>query len=138
MSSQSAKIEPLHVVDTHALIWYLQGNLRLGPQARAIFQAAERGQTRILISAIVLAEMYNVNQKHAIFADFPATYRDIVQQPYFRLVPFVSDNVLDFSRDADVPDMHDRIIAGLAKRLGAPLITVDSAIAQAAGIAIIW
>ncbi len=58
MSSPSAKIELLHVVDTHALIWYLQGNPRLGPQARAIFQAAERGQTRILISAIVLAEMY--------------------------------------------------------------------------------
>ncbi len=138
MSSPSPRVDTLHVVDTHALIWYLQGSPRLGPQARAIFQAAELGQTRILVSAIVIAEMYYVNQKHRIFPDFSATYRDILRQPYFRLVPFVSDDVLDFPRDDDVPEMHDRIIAGLARRLGAPIITVDSAIAQAAGIVIIW
>jgi PIN domain nuclease of toxin-antitoxin system len=138
MSSPLLRIEPLYVVDTHALIWYLQGSHRLGPQAHAVFQAAELGQTRILVSAIVLAEMYYVNQKHGIFSDFPTTYRDIVRQPYFRLVPFVSDDVLDFSRDDDVPEMHDRMIAGLARRLNAPIITVDSAIAQSSGIVTIW
>ena len=58
--SSLEKIEPSYVVDTHALVWYLSGNKRLSPTARAIFEAAERGETLLIVSAIVVAEMYFV------------------------------------------------------------------------------
>jgi PIN domain nuclease of toxin-antitoxin system len=57
-------IEPIYVVDTHALIWYLVDALKLGAQAAEVFSEAERGKTRLIVSAIVVAEMYYANRKH--------------------------------------------------------------------------
>jgi PIN domain nuclease of toxin-antitoxin system len=59
-------------------------------------------------------------------------------KPYFRFVPFLPDEVLDFDRDVPVPEMHDRIIVGLARRLNAPLITSDSLITSANIARVIW
>jgi len=42
-----------HVVDTHALIWYLEGNPRLGVQARAVLDAPT---SELVIPLIALAE----------------------------------------------------------------------------------
>jgi hypothetical protein len=43
---RAVKIEPLYVVDTNALIWYLMDDRKLGRRAGEIFAAAERGETR--------------------------------------------------------------------------------------------
>ena len=138
MSSSGMKIEPIYVVDTHALIWYLTNDNKLGKQATEIFAAAERGETRLVVSAVVVAEMYYANRKNNWFADFNATYRQLRAKPYFRLYPFNSDHVLDFDKDVMVPEMHDRIIAGLARRIGAPLLTTDPQITAAKLTPIIW
>ena len=138
MSSSEMKIEPLYVLDTHALIWYLTNDRKLGSQAAAVFAAAERGETRLIISAIVVAEMYYANKKNNWFADFSTTYRGLRAKPYFRFVHFKADHVLDFDRDATVPEMHDRIIAGLAERIGAPLLTSDPLIGAAGIVTIVW
>jgi predicted nucleic acid-binding protein len=51
-------VEALYVVDTNALIWHLMDDKKLGKQAREVFAAAERGETRLVVSAIVMAELY--------------------------------------------------------------------------------
>ena len=138
MSSSGMRIEPVYIVDTHALIWYLTNDKKLGKQTAAVFAAAERGETRLVVSAIVVAEMYYANKKNRWFADFNATYRALRAKPYFRFVPFKADHVLDFDNDAPVSEMHDRIIAGLARRIGAPLLTADPQITAADLITVIW
>ncbi len=132
------KIEPLYVVDTHALIWYLINSERLGSQAKTIFAAAEQGETYLLISAIVAAEIYYANVKNGWFPNFDLLYQQLQARPYFRFVDFQPDHVLDFNSDSNVPEMHDRIIAGLARRMNAPLITFDSQITRAGIIPVIW
>lgn len=47
------------------------------------------------------------------------------------------DNILDFDHDAAVLEMHDRIIAGLARRSNAPLITSDSQITASALVTVV-
>lgn len=138
MSSSEIRIEPLYVVDTHALIWYLTNDSKLGEQAAQIFTAAERGESRLIISAIVLAEMYYANQKKQWFEDFSETVRQLKQKPYFRFVAVKPDHILDFEKDISVPEMHDRIIAGLARRLDAPLITTDNQINDSGWVRIVW
>ncbi len=138
MSSSEMKIEPAYVVDTHALIWYMTNEKKLGKQALEIFAAAERGETRLIISAIVVAEMYYANKKNKWFADFSAAYRQIRTKPYFRFVHFKADHVLSFDVDVTIPEMHDRIIAGLAHRIGAPLLTSDPQIIAANLVTIVW
>lgn len=63
MSSTVTNPEPLYVVDTHALIWYLLNDKKLSTRAKALFEAAEQHQTMLIISAIVMAELYYANAK---------------------------------------------------------------------------
>ncbi len=138
MSSATTNFEPIYVVDTHALIWYLLNDRKLSSQAKAVFQAAEQNQTLLILSVVVLAELYYANAKNKWFPDFKKVYNDLMRVPYIRFVSVNPDHVLDFLQDAAVPEMHDRIIAGLARRLGAPLITSDPLITAAAIVRILW
>jgi predicted nucleic acid-binding protein len=110
----------------------------LGKQASEIFNAAEQGLTRLIISSIVIAELYYANGKGKLFPDFEETYQQLKTKPYFRFVAFEDEDVLDFDRDVAVPEMHDRIITGLARRIGAPLVTSDPKITAANLVTIIW
>jgi predicted nucleic acid-binding protein len=136
--TSSKMIDPVYVVDTHALIWYLTNDMKLGQQATLIFEAAERGETRLYISAIVAAEMYYADKKWHFFDNFAQVYNEMKTKPYFRFVSFLADEVLDFDKDIAVLEMHDRIIAGLARRLGAPLLTSDPEIKAANLVPIVW
>jgi PIN domain nuclease of toxin-antitoxin system len=138
MTSPTIKIEPFYVVDTHALIWYLLNDKKLGSQAKSIFQAAEQNQTILIISAIVMAELYYANAKNKWFADFAKLYADIIGKPFIRFMSVDHTHTLDFTRNAAVPEMHDRIIAGIARRLSAPLISSDPLIIAAAIVTVVW
>jgi PIN domain nuclease of toxin-antitoxin system len=120
------------------LLWYLNRDKQLSSGASRIFQAAERGETRIVVSAIVMAELFYLDNKHGIFEDFAATYDTIRSNPAFQLVAFDPEDVLDFVADSTIPEMHDRIIAGLARRLEAPLITSDAVISASKLVEIVW
>ena len=130
--------EPLYVVDTHALIWYLLGDKKLSERAALIFQAAERGETRLILPAIVLAELYFANAKHKWFSDYQLVINLILSKPFFRFIYFHHRHVTDFALDAAVPEMHDRIIAGVARRYEAPLLTADPLITAADIVTVIW
>ena len=131
-------IERLYVVDTNALIWHLSDDRKLTTQAREIFAAAERGETRLVISSVVMAELYYADKKFGLFSDFDALFRRLQAAPQFRFAPFDAEHVLDFDQNQDVPEMHDRIIAGLARRLGVPIVTSDPKIAEAASTTVVW
>ena len=138
MTTSSITIEPIYVVDTNALIWYLTTNKKLSQRAASIFAAAERGETRMYISSVVIAEMYYADKKWKLFEDFAQTYADLKTKSYIRFVPLIADDVLDFDKDTAVPEMHDRIITGLARRLGAPLLTSDPLIIAAGIVTVAW
>lgn len=89
------------------------GDKKLSATALTVFRAAERGETRLLLPAIVLAELYFANAKNRWFADFKTIYQDILSRQFFKFLPFDSRHVLDFDRDDLVPEMHDRIITGV-------------------------
>lgn len=53
----------LYVADTHALFWYFTGSPRLGTKAKDCFDEGVRGEALIYLPAIVLAELYFLNEK---------------------------------------------------------------------------
>ena len=138
MTSSPETTDPAYVVDTQALIWWLTDRQKLGARARGVFDAAERGETRLIISAIVIAELYYANRKWRLFADFGSVLGRLKAQPYITLVPFTPDDVQEFPQDDAVPEMHDRLIAGLARRLGLPLVTSDDQIRDAGLVPVVW
>lgn len=131
-------IEPFYITDTNALYWYLTVDKRLSRDVSDVYSAAEDGQTQIVISAMSIAELYWVNRKWKGMLDFSQVYRDIKNRPEFMIVPLEADDVLDFDRDSSIPEMHDRIIVGLARRLNAPLLSSDSEITESGIVRVVW
>jgi PIN domain nuclease of toxin-antitoxin system len=138
MSTETTPIESAYVTDTNALIWYLTNEKRLGKTALQIFEAARRGETLIIVSAISVAEMHYHNVKHRWFTDFPALFTDLISNPQFSFEDFHAEDVLSFDADAVIPEMHDRIIAGLARRLDVPLIASDPEIIRSGIVRTVW
>jgi len=127
-----------YVADTHALFWYFIASPLLGAQARAAFDEGKQGQALIYIPAIVLAELFFLNEKKQRPIDFAATFALLTQSAQFVLLPFEPIDTLRFERDKAVPDIHDRIIVGVARRVNAALLTRDEQIIGSGIVAAVW
>jgi PIN domain nuclease of toxin-antitoxin system len=131
-------IEPVYVVDTHTLLWHLMTDKKLSASARAIFAAAERGETRLIVSVIVLAELHYANKKHKFFTDFQKFHEGLSKKPHFKFLSLEVEDLLEFDMLNLVPEMHDRILVAIARRLKAPLITIDPLIKASGLVRIVW
>ena len=132
---------PDAVIDTHSLIWYLEDSPRLGPAARRICDACDRGEIIVYIPTICLVEIIYLQEKGRIPADLKAMLDTELHAgtsglALAALTPEVADAVASVPR-AEIPDMPDRIIAATAFHLGLPLITRDRRI-QLADVNTIW
>ncbi|MHC5055627.1 MAG: type II toxin-antitoxin system VapC family toxin [Planctomycetota bacterium] len=126
-----------YVADTHALFWYLTGDARLSDAAREAIDRRRDGPGVVLVSVISAAELYYVNVKAGGPLDFRRELEGLVRAG-IEVVPVVADDVFLFEELGAVPEMHDRIIAALAVRRGAALITRDGGLANAAGVPVVW
>src|SRR5262245_2501576 len=106
------------VPDTHALYWYLAGMPQLSQAARDCFDAASRGEAKLLVPAIALAELYYLNAKLGTPLDFAAEFDRLSAAPQIDFVPFQAEDVRGFDALQAIPEMHDRIIAGVALSRG--------------------
>lgn len=127
-----------YVTDTHSLYWYLINFPLLGMNASAAFDEADNGTARIYVSAIVIAELYYLNKKYGSPIDIAATFGQLQQRPQFELLPFNPEDVLEFDTNNAVPEMHDRMIAGVAKRLNIPCLTCDKQIVGSGLVQVVW
>jgi PIN domain nuclease of toxin-antitoxin system len=128
----------LYVADTHTLFWYFTASPSLGAQAQAAFDKAKQSQALIYVPAIVLAELYFLNEKKNRPIDYSATFALLGQSAQFVLLPFEPIDTLDFDTDKAISDIHDRIIVGVARRLGATLLTRDENIVGSGAVPTAW
>lgn len=126
-----------YVVDTHALFWYLTSDERLTSAAKGAIDRRRDPAATVLVSAITLAELYYVNEKAGRPLDFRRELERLAAGR-FQLAPVTSGEVLLFDRLRGVPEMHDRIIAALALRRDAAVVTRDSILAESAGVPVVW
>jgi len=68
---------PAYIVDTHALYWYRTDPSRLSAAADAVFRLADAGGARIIVPAVVIAELYYLTQKFGPAASTSAMLEDI-------------------------------------------------------------
>lgn len=127
-----------YIADTHALFWYLTRLPRLGTNALEAFRQGERGEARIYVPGIVVAELYYLNEKLGQPLDFADEFARIDSAWQFAFVDFGARDVLHFESLRAIPEMHDRIIAGVALSLGCPCLTRDPAIVGSGLITTIW
>lgn len=117
------------LLDTHTLVWLLEGNQRLGPLARDLTDSAVQ-EDNLLVSAISFWEVAMLTQRHRLeLSQPPELWRRAVLALGVAEIPVSGDIAIRSTEFQDFPvDPADRIIAATALTHDATLVTADSAI----------
>ena len=126
-----------HIVDTHALIWYLGGSSRLSGQARDLLDAAMEGTSRIFIPAIVVAELMMFAEKHKQInpEKIISGLRAMPGIEFLVLLPETAASIRDLTM---LPDIHDRLIVAESLVQNLPLISFDERITKSKLVNVVW
>lgn len=129
-----------YVLDTHALIWYLEGNALLGANAKAI---RDDHLTELILPIITLCEAVHVINKGRTKIKALGEFLDKVRMdPRFHIEPLTED-ILRTSLPLPISEMHDRLIVATAlyeQKLGhqVSLVTRDTNIVSSGLVSIVW
>ncbi|MGH7139039.1 MAG: hypothetical protein ACREHD_25110, partial [Pirellulales bacterium] len=75
------------------------------------------------------------NSQVGLYAPLLADFQTL---PYYRLEPLALSDLAALDSVAEIPEMHDRLIALAAKRLGATIVTKDSIIQACQQVNCLW
>ena len=101
-----------YLADTMALVWYLRGHRRLGKQARRILREADQGHHTIAISGVTLMEILYLSERRRISISLENLDNLLAQSANYMVVPIGFEVVKAVAGIDDVPELHDRLIAG--------------------------
>ena len=128
------------VTDTHPLVFYAAGGGRLGPRAKAVFDAADARRTIIYVPAAViwevgmLARIVRINLHRPVRAFFA----DLFSNPAFQPHPIDPGQVFDADELRFTRDPFDALISAAARDLNVPLITRDATIRASGTVTTVW
>jgi predicted nucleic acid-binding protein len=125
------------VTDTMALIRRIQGR-ELGLKGKIIFEEVETQKSIIYIPTMVLAEIMYLSERKRISISLQFTLEYIQQFPNYKESLIDKEVVQAAQAITDIPELHDRLIAGTAKLLDLPLITNDPKIIVSKFVKTIW
>jgi PIN domain nuclease of toxin-antitoxin system len=132
-----------YVLDTHALVWYLEGNSRLGRTAKATMSAAE---SELVLSLIALAEAAFLIEKGRIgIPSISELLADVRSDDRIEIQPL---SIAIFERSLTIegqriPELHDRFIVSTGLHLQdlghrVSILTKDESITDSGVLPVIW
>jgi len=125
------------VADTMAVVLRLERR-RLPQQVRIAFEEAEEGDRTLYIPAMVLAEIGYLSERGRI----ETTLQDVTiysaTHPTIEVQPITEEIIIQTFEIDDIPELHDRIIAGTAFVRQLPLITNDPVISDSQHVTVMW
>ena len=129
------------IAHTHAAIWYVFSDNRLGTAASAFIDETIAKGDHIGVSAISLAEMVYLIDKKRIPANALKDLYAATADPntVFQHVPLdenIALKMMEFSRE-ELPDLPDRVIAATAEFYGVPVLSKDHKI-RSSKVQSIW
>ncbi len=138
----SQAIPEIAVLDTHALIWWIDGRVRqLGRRARTFLERVDVGTAVACVPAIALVELGEAIQRGVFALDepFDAFVARLDSTPSrYQVIPLTTAIVVRAHELYSIPERGDRLIAATARELGYPLVTRDPEIAAAIGGEHLW
>jgi predicted nucleic acid-binding protein len=127
-----------YLADTVALVRHLRRGPRLGRQARTILREADQGHYTIAISGITLMEILYLSECQRIPLDLTTLEELLTQSSNYAVVPVGLEVVKAAAAIDDIPELHDRLIAGTATWLGIPILTNDPVMRSSQHVQTVW
>ncbi|QDL08669.1 twitching motility protein PilT [Brasilonema octagenarum UFV-E1] len=130
-----------YVIDTHALIWFLEGNPRLGSNAKTILSNPE---SQLIIPATALAEaVWIVERGRTSISSATALLSAVNADSRIVVYPLGTNVIQQTIGLAAIAEMHDRQIVATAIVLvnqgeTVVLLTCDQNITASGLVTIIW
>lgn len=131
----------MYVTDTHALLWYLNGNHRfLSPKAVSVFDETRNGNSAIYVPSIVLLEIAILNTKGRIKLNEPfGRWADKLEKLDGLSVCELNNSIISLSVGYSFnDDIFGKVIVATASVMDLPLITKDVAITESNLVEIYW
>ena len=128
----------MYIIDTHALLWHLTDDLRLGKNAKDVLEKADRGEEKVLVPSIVLAECLYLLEKKGRGDLFPDLLDAIERHPGYDVYPLDIGVLREMPSVVGLTELHDRIIVATARVSRAVLITKDEEIRRSGYVPTIW
>ena len=125
------------VTDTMGLVLRIERR-RLGTTAKSIFESAEEGDVVIYLPAMIFAEILYLSEKQRIGISLHAVNEYMKQFPNYKEYSMSFSVIQSSSEITDIPELHDRLIAGTARFLNLDLITNDPIIQASSFIKTVW
>jgi len=128
----------VYIIDSHALIWFLEGSNRLSETAKAVLVDSD---ARLIIPSIVLAEIAYLYNRKRIKANVSQVLADVASADNCTIYP------LDERVAERIPaglELHDGIVVATAivyrDVLGEEIvvITKDKLIAESGLVKVLW
>lgn len=132
-----------YIIDTHALIWYLEGNARLGAQAK---KAMSMANNQLVLPLIALAEAaFLIERRRIGIPNVSGLLSDVLQDKRIEITP-LSWDIFERSLTPEamsIPELHDRFIVSTGLHLQdlghtVQIITKDALIREANVLPILW
>ncbi|MEH2237933.1 type II toxin-antitoxin system VapC family toxin [Nostoc sp.] len=130
-----------YVIDTHALIWFIEGNSRLGANANAILSNPD---SQLVIQATTLAEaVWIVERGRTSIPSAKNLLLAVEADPRVVIYPLDKDVIETTMSLSAINEMHDRQITATALVLAnkgdeVQLLTCDSNMTPSGLVTIIW
>jgi PIN domain nuclease of toxin-antitoxin system len=130
-----------YAIDTHALIWFLEGNPRLGANAKSILSEPT---SELVLPAIALAEsVWIVSRGKTSVPSVEALLKVVSSDARVVLHPLDQAVIEQTIQLSSINEMHDRQIVATALMIQAQgeqvaLLTCDQNITAANLVPIIW
>ncbi len=119
-----------YVIDTQALIKFLNGQMVINNKIDRILNLADEGKNIIIIPSVVLFEIGYLYERGKIPISLDVI-SNIVDNSINYVEERLSMNIIKVAFEIkDIPELHDRLIAGTSKYLNLQLITNDSVILE--------
>ena len=127
-----------YLADTMALVQHLRGGRGLGRRARRILRQADQGHHTIVIFGVTLMEILYLSEHRRIPIDLGILGNLLAQSSNYTVVPVGFDVVKAAAAIDDVPELHDRLIAGTAAWLGILILTNDPVMMASRHVQTVW
>lgn len=128
----------VYIVDTHSLLWYFLDSTKLSLNANKAFEDVEIGKARLIIPAIVIAEVIYLVKNGKIDTDLDGLIQRIQESDNFQIFLLGIDILLCLKNQENILEMHDSLIICEAIINSATIITKDWEITDSKLVEVVW